>query len=45
MSEVKEIQLKQQLKDLIAGREVKAAVFYTFNFRPRFFENYQAPLF
>jgi hypothetical protein len=44
MSEFNEYQLKHQLKDTIAGREVKAALFYTFNFSPRFFENYIMPL-
>ncbi|MFM1744545.1 MAG: hypothetical protein RLZZ630_482 [Bacteroidota bacterium] len=44
MNGVKAFQLKQQVKDLIAGREVKAALFYTFNFSPRFFENYVMPL-
>lgn len=36
--------LKNRLRDLIAGREVKAALFYTFNFDPKFFENYVMPL-
>jgi HKD family nuclease len=44
MSQMNEMQLKQQLKDLIGGRNVKAALFYTFNFSPRFFENYVMPL-
>ena len=44
MNGVREFQLKQQVKDLIAGREVRAALFYTFNFSPRFFENYVMPL-
>jgi HKD family nuclease len=44
MSKIGDYQLKQQLKDLIAGRTVKAALFHTFNFSPRFFENYIMPL-
>ncbi|MFM8431953.1 MAG: phospholipase D-like domain-containing protein [Bacteroidota bacterium] len=44
MSDITELLLKQHLKDVIDGREVKAALFYTFNFSPRFFENYVMPL-
>lgn len=44
MSGIGDYQLKQQLKDLIGGRNVKAALFHTFNFSPRFFENYIMPL-
>ena len=36
--------LKNRLRDLIAGRKVQAALFYTFNFDPKFFENYVMPL-
>ncbi|WP_214072645.1 hypothetical protein [Mucilaginibacter sp. dw_454] len=36
--------LKEQLKTLIGDRKVKAALFYTFNFDPYFFENYVMPL-
>jgi HKD family nuclease len=36
--------LKERLKALIAERKVKAALFYTFNFDPKFFENYVMPL-
>lgn len=36
--------LKSRLRDLIAGRKVTAALFYTFNFDPKFFENYVMPL-
>ena len=36
--------LKNRLRDLIAGRKVTAALFYTFNFDPKFFENYVMPL-
>lgn len=36
--------LKERLKELIGGRKVVAALFYTFNFDPKFFENYVMPL-
>ena len=36
---------KEQIREAIAGRKVTAALFYTFNFDPRFFENYLMPLF
>lgn len=36
--------LKQKLSELIEGKKVVAALFYTFNFDPRFFENYIMPL-
>src|SRR5690606_8576518 len=36
--------LKERLKSLIDGNQVKAALFYTFNFDPKFFENYVMPL-
>ncbi|RQO65190.1 hypothetical protein DBR43_30515 [Pedobacter sp. KBW06] len=36
--------LRDKLKELLEGYIVKAAVFYTFNFDPRFFENYVMPL-
>ena len=37
--------LKERLKEQIGNRKVMAALFYTFNFDPRFFENYVLPLF
>ena len=42
---MKQFILKEKLKDIIAGRAVLAALFHTFNFDPRFFENYVMPLF
>ncbi|MFO0415030.1 MAG: hypothetical protein ACK50E_05200 [Bacteroidota bacterium] len=36
--------LKERLTQRINGRKVVAAVFYTFNFDPRFFENYVMPV-
>lgn len=36
--------LKDKLKELLEGCTVKSALFYTFNFDPRFFENYIMPL-
>jgi hypothetical protein len=36
--------LKERLKVLIGERNVKAGLFYTFNFDPKFFENYVMPL-
>jgi HKD family nuclease len=36
--------LKNRLRDLIADRQVVAALFYSFNFDPKFFENYVMPL-
>jgi hypothetical protein len=35
----------EKLKELIGSRSVTAAVFYTFNFDSRFFENYLLPVF
>ena len=35
----------EKLKSSIAGRKIIAAVFYTFNFDARFFENYLLPIF
>ncbi len=35
----------EKLKDLIKQRRVVAALFYTFNFDPKFFENYILTLF
>lgn len=37
--------LKEKLKEAIGNRTVQAALFHTFNFDPRFFENYVMPLF
>lgn len=37
--------LKEYLKETIDGVNVKAALFYTFNFEIEFFENYLLPLF
>lgn len=37
--------LKEKLKEIIGNRQVVAGLFYTFNFDPRFFENYVLPLF
>lgn len=36
--------LKQRLQELIGTAKVTAALFYTFNFDPKFFENYIMPL-
>jgi len=36
--------LKERLTSKINGRSVKAALFYTFNFDPQFFENYIMPI-
>ncbi len=36
--------LKERLTQRINGRKVVAALFYTFNFDPRFFENYVMPI-
>src|ERR1043165_9756496 len=36
--------LKEQIREKIEGKKVVAALFYTFNFDPRFFENYVMPL-
>ncbi len=36
--------LKERLVDQINGRRVIAALFYTFNFDPKFFENYVMPI-
>jgi hypothetical protein len=37
--------LREQIKDIIGNRKVNAALFHTFNFDPRFFENFVMPLF
>lgn len=37
--------VRDHIKDLIGNRKVLAALFHTFNFEPRFFENYVMPLF
>ncbi|WP_162055895.1 phospholipase D-like domain-containing protein [Pontibacter pamirensis] len=37
--------LKEKIKEQIGDRKVVAALFYTFNFDPKFFENYVMPLF
>ena len=42
---VEQFVLKEKLKEIIGNRQVMAALFYTFNFDPRFFENYVMPLF
>ena len=42
---MKEFILAEKLKDEMAGKKVIAAVFHTFNFDPKFFENYLLPLF
>lgn len=36
--------LKNRLRELISDRKVIAAVFYSFNFDPKFFENYVMPI-
>jgi hypothetical protein len=36
--------LKEQLKEVIGSKKITAALFYTFNFDPYFFENYVMPL-
>jgi len=36
--------LKNRLRELIADRKVIGALFYSFNFDPKFFENYVMPL-
>lgn len=36
--------LKEQIREKIEGKKVVAALFYTFNFDPQFFENYVMPL-
>ena len=36
--------LKEKIKEAIGNRNVQAALFYTFNFDPIFFENYVMPL-
>lgn len=36
--------LKERVKSLVNGRKVISALFYTFNFDPKFFENYVMPL-
>lgn len=36
--------IKDKLKESLEGLTVKAAIFYTFNFDPRFFENYVMPI-
>jgi len=42
---MKEFILAEKLKEEMAGKKVIAAVFHTFNFDPKFFENYLLPLF
>lgn len=42
---MEEIILKKKLEEIIAGRKITAAIFYTYNFETRFFENYLLPLF
>ncbi|MFD2514216.1 hypothetical protein ACFSRY_10085 [Pontibacter locisalis] len=37
--------LREKIKEQIGDRKVVAALFYTFNFDPKFFENYVMPLF
>lgn len=37
--------VRDHLKEAIGNRKVLAALFHTFNFEPRFFENYVMPLF
>jgi len=36
--------LKEEIEKIINGRQVTAAMFYTFNFDPRFFENFIMPI-
>lgn len=36
--------LKEKIKEIINGRKVIAALFYTFNFDPKFFENFVMPI-
>lgn len=42
---VKQYILKEKIKESLGNRQVLAALFHTFNFDPRFFENYVMPLF
>jgi hypothetical protein len=42
---VEQFILKERIAEQIGGRKVKAALFYSFNFDPKFFENYVMPLF
>jgi hypothetical protein len=39
-----QLTLKERLRELIGESTVKAALFYTFNFDPKFFENYVLPV-
>lgn len=39
------IVVRDHIKELIGNRKVLAALFHTFNFEPRFFENFVMPLF
>lgn len=41
---MEKIILKEKLSELIGNKKVVAALFYTFNFDPKFFENYIMPL-
>lgn len=40
---MEKIVLKEKLTEIIGDRQVTAALFYTFNFDPRFFENFIMP--
>jgi len=42
---VEQFVLKERIVEQIGRRKVKAALFYTFNFDPKFFENYVMPIF
>jgi hypothetical protein len=42
---VERIVVRDHLKEAIGNRKVLAALFHTFNFEPKFFENYVMPLF
>lgn len=42
---MKDLVLKERMKELIGDRRVEAALFYSFNFEAEFFENYVLPLF
>ncbi len=41
---MEEFVLKEEIGKIINGRQVIAAMFYTFNFDPRFFENFIMPI-
>ncbi|REC55069.1 hypothetical protein DRF62_07320, partial [Chryseobacterium piscium] len=41
---MEKIILKEKIGELIGAKKVIAAIFYTFNFDPKFFENYIMPL-